>query len=136
MQSYTELLVSLYGFGALAGCGTTTYEATGEPRAVGADAIIDLEEVEGGNVMVTVEARHLAPPSRLDPGATTYVVWFVTPGGGVDKAGSLSYDADDRTGSLVATHTETSFRVLITAEASRNAMRPSEHVAVDREVSY
>lgn len=117
------------------GCGPTEYAAIGEPRAAGADATIELDEVRGGNVMVTVEARHLAPPGRIADGATTYVVWFVA-SGGVTKAGSLDYEPDDRTGVLVATSTEESFRVMITAEPSHAAARPSEHVVLDREVSY
>ena len=120
----------------LVGCGPTEYAAVGEPRAAGADATIEIDEVEGGNMMVTVEAMHLPPPGRIAEGATTYVVWFVSSGGGATKAGSLAYEADDRTGSLVATYTEETFRVIITAEPSRAAARPSEHVVLDREVSY
>ena len=118
-----------------AACGPTVYQAVGEPLAVGADATIELDEVEGGNILVTVKVTHLPPPDRLADGATTYVVWFVSPAGSVN-AGTLAYDADARSGSLVATSTETTFRLLITAEPSRAADRPSVSVVIDREVSY
>ncbi len=117
------------------GCGgPAEYALAGSARAAGADGTIQVEEIEGGNRMVTLTIQHLAPPDRLGSGMTQYSVWFVRAGAQPQRAGNLEYDADARQGTMMATTPMTRFTVKITAEADGNAVAPSDVVVADREV--
>ena len=121
---------------ALAGCGGgPTYEVGGTSQAAGTDAVITADEIDGGNVEVTVDILHLPPPGRMGRGLTTYVVWFTAPEAPAQKAGVLDYDADDRRGRLRATTPERRFELRVTAERNRNVRSPSETVAVRQTVN-
>jgi hypothetical protein len=120
---------------ALGGCGSNEYITRGTGSAAGADATIQLEEIEGGNALVAIEVRHLLPPSRVDSDCTTYVAWFTPEGQSPNVAGKLEYDEDDRVGVLRATSPDAAFEVRITAEESEEAAEPSEHVIVRQRVA-
>jgi len=120
----------------LPGCGgPDEYAIVGTARAAGADGLIQVEEIEGGNRLVTVELDHLPPPARLGEGMRAYVVWFVGNGQTPVKAGQLDYEEDARRGSMSATTPLSSFEVRVTAETNPNAASPSDVVVADRRVS-
>lgn len=123
---------------ALGGCGgPLKYEAKGTPRAPDADAHITAE-VNSTTVMtrVTVKLEHLAPPDRIQPGATTYVAWARKN----DKenwvrVGAVVYDADKRTGEMTeATVPLTQFEMIVSAEAQGAPQSPSQGVVVSQQV--
>lgn len=119
----------------LAACGgPAEYPLVGSARAAGADGTLSLEEIEGGNQMLTLTLDHLPPPARLADQATTYVVWLTQEGGQPAKAGALEYDEDARSGHMIATTPLTRFTLRVTAEPSRDVAAPSELVITEQMV--
>jgi hypothetical protein len=129
------LLVSLFMGVLTAGCGgPSEFAMTGTERSAGTDGLVTVEELEGGNHMVTLELAHLPPPNRLGEGLTTYVVWFTAPEQAAQKASLLAYDEDDRTGRATATTPLSRFTVSVTAERNGNSGTPSDIVVARRQV--
>lgn len=115
------------------GCGgPQEFVITGTSRALQADGLITVSEIEG-NRLVEIEMENLTPPSRYD-GATVYVVWFKAPNQEATMAGSLEFDEDDRTGQMRATTPLSRFEVLITAEQNTSRSQPSETVIATQRV--
>ena len=106
----------------------------GTAKAPSTSGIIELDDVDGGNTLVTVHMEHLHPPGRLDESFESYVVWFQGQGGQPVRAGELRYDPDKRTGDLAETATFTEFVVKITAEKTNNSSEPSKFVIATQEV--
>jgi hypothetical protein len=123
-------------FAALvAACGGPhEYALVGSSRAVGADGNIQVEQIEGGNRLVTISMQHLPPPDRLGDDMSVYAVWIVPPSGSPSYAGALEYDEDSREGRLMATTPHPEFTVKITAETAANAETPSEVVVAERTI--
>jgi len=111
----------------LAACGGPPI-VHGTQRAIGADAVMQVQRIEGGNQLVTVEVRHLPPPERIAPGTSRFVVWFVRSGHPATMASQLHYDPGSRQGRARATIPHRGFEVLITAERAGVVSAPSEHV--------
>lgn len=114
--------------------GPSKYQVVGSTRAPDADGRITVQKVEGGNAMVTLDLDHLAPPSRMEDGATTYVVWFQKEGQTPSRMGQLAYDTGKRTGTMRATTTDRQFDVLVTAERSSAVPAPSTTVIFQKQV--
>ncbi len=120
---------------SLTGCGgPTEYAVVGSARAAGADGTVEVEEIEGGNNLVTLTLNHLPPPDRLGNGMTVYVLWVVGEGAAPTNAGRLEYDPDERTGKGVATTPLHAFEIKVTAEESVEVGSPSEIVVATQEV--
>lgn len=117
-----------------AGCGSSEYVIVGSPQAVGADAVASVEEIEGGNLLINVEARNLAPAGRLQPGASKFVMWVIPAGKPAHNAGALEYDEDDREGHGVATTPVKSFELRVTAEASKDAATPGPTTVFTKQI--
>jgi len=120
---------------SLWGCGPSEYPIVGSARAAGADGTVQVEDVEGGNHLVTVHMAHLPPPNRLGTGMTTYVVWFTGQGAQPVKAGTLDFDADAREGNMMATTPLKNFEIKVTAEQNAGVAAPSEYVVASRRVN-
>lgn len=119
----------------LAACGgTSEYVIVGTARAAGTDGTITVEEIEGGNHLVTIALQHLPPPERLGEGLTTYVVWIVPAEGQATKAGKLDYDPETREGRVMATTPEESFTVKVTAEEGPDVAEPGEVVVAQKQI--
>jgi len=119
----------------LSACGgTAEFPLVGSSRAPGADGTVQIEQIEGGNRLVTIGVTNLLPPARLGRGLTTYVVWF-DGNNQTLKAGTLQYDDDNREGHMMATTPMASFTVKITAERNANVGSPSDVVVASRRVA-
>jgi hypothetical protein len=133
MKFHQLALVLIAALTGLGGCGPTTYQMTGTEHAAGTDATATVEEIEGGNVLVTLEVEHLAPPGRVSSGMNTYVMWFR--GSGDARIGAvLEYDEDDRVGRATATTHESQFEIVVTAESTRSPGSPSEVIVMRRRI--
>lgn len=128
MRRMLQLVGVLGAFAMLAACGGTQYMLQGQERAAGADAQVDVEQQDGGNNLVSIEAHNLLPPERLADGLTTYVVWFQPPEQTPQRMGRLAYDAEGRTGAMTATTANATFQVIVTGEGAPDVPSPSEHV--------
>jgi len=124
---------------SLAACGgPLEYMVKGTPSAPDADAKI-VADVNSKTVITTlsIEAEHLAPPDRLMPGATAYVVWARKDSSSEwQRIGSLQYDTDKRSGSLpTATVPLTTFELIVSAEQQNSPKSPSPHVVIQQKVA-
>jgi hypothetical protein len=105
--------------------------ASGETPA--ADGTVSTEKDDNDNTIVEVRVEHLAPPSRLASGATTYVVWVEAEGVGVHGVGALKVDRD-LTGKLDFVTTHRVFRVVVTPEARATVAAPSHRAVFTADV--
>ena len=109
----------------------------GTARAPSTSGIVEVDDIDGGNTLVTVHLDYLHPPTRLEQGYSTYVVWFQ--GAGKEKiairAGTLAYDSDARTGDFSGTSPMQKFVVKITAEREASPSRPSDYVIATQQVT-
>ncbi|MBK8172655.1 MAG: hypothetical protein IPK60_20270 [Sandaracinaceae bacterium] len=121
---------------SLAGCGgPSQFALVGSGGAAGADGNVQVEEVDGGNHLLTIHVEHLPPPERLAEGLTTYAVWLVANGQAAVKAGHLDFDSESRMGNLVATTPLSDFELKITAESDANASTPGNTVVLTRQIT-
>ena len=115
------------------GCGGSDYALVGTPAAPGADGVVEVEKIDGGNRMVTVTLEHLLPPDRLGS-YDNYTMWFQGKDQPPVKMGVLDYDKDDRTGKIMATTPLKSFGLKITAESGRDSVAPSDAVVAKQSI--
>lgn len=94
------------------------------PDIPAAEGVVRATAGENGNTQLRVFVRHLAPPEKVRPDATTYVVWVQPPDGPPQNMGALAVDADLR-GSLTTVTPLRSFDVFITLERSPTVTAPS-----------
>lgn len=121
----------LLGLGlGLAACGskpqTTSFPFEASSVTPAATGEVVTRSDDNGNTRLTVDVQHLAPPDRVAPGATVYVVWGtdVAAGSTARNLGALRVDKDLR-GKLEATTPLRTFDLMITAEASPGIEAPS-----------
>ncbi|MEZ4447852.1 MAG: hypothetical protein R3B09_00145 [Nannocystaceae bacterium] len=117
------LLTALLATSSVA-CATKV-AAPADAPALGSDARIVAKKNKTGTYAVSVELMNLAPPSRLDPAAQSFVVWFVAGEEAPVRAGVLAYDEGDRRGALEATTPGRVFDVMITLEKEPAPAEPS-----------
>ncbi|MCG8554506.1 MAG: hypothetical protein MJD61_04345, partial [Proteobacteria bacterium] len=130
-RSSVLLIAALLG---LSSCGSSEYLVVGHTAAVPTQGVLEVEELDGGNVFVHLDLDYLPPPSRLDEAGKLYVVWFLADGKEPFRAGQMAYDPTAQGGRMSATFPARKFEVLITAERGPDAASPSEHVAVRQAV--
>lgn len=106
----------------------------GSAKAPSTSGIIEVDDISGGNTLVSIHLEHLHPPQRLDRDFGHYVVWFKGGAGPAIRAGALRYDPDNRTGDLSETSTLKEFTVLVTAERQENAAQPGDYVIASHKI--
>ncbi|NIR31724.1 MAG: hypothetical protein GWN84_20905 [Gammaproteobacteria bacterium] len=99
----------------------------------GADAEMVVTPMESGNFKVAVDVEHLAPPHRIAPGLSHYVVWVDEPNEEPRRLGHLPLDGE-REAEMFGTTVASSFEVLVTAEHETDAFSPSDHVVLRQTV--
>lgn len=72
----------------LSSCATTLKFPSSDVTPA-ADISATKKEDKHGNYKVTLTAKNLASPDRLNPPKNTYVVWIVTTSDGIRKLGQL-----------------------------------------------
>jgi hypothetical protein len=117
------------------GCGgPRTYTMTGTQRDPGSEARLVIENIEGGNHLMTLTVRFLTPPERLGDGNTVFRVWIRLPNGVTTDEGALGYTPDSREGRATITTPHGRFTVLVTAERDATAAAPSDFVIMQQDV--
>lgn len=106
---------SAFGCGIFGGGSKQAMRAS--PSIPSSEGTVESEVDDNGNVRLAVEVTRLPHPSKVNPGATVYVVW-ITPGSAVvQNAGTLVVD-DDLKGKLETVTPYKSFQLTVTPEAS------------------
>jgi hypothetical protein len=114
----------------LAACGgksqTASFPFEASSVTPGAMGEVVTRTDANGNTRLSIDVQHLAPPDRVAPGATVYVVWVtdVAAGATPQNLGALRVDKDLRGKLEVATPLRT-FDLTITAEPSPGVVAPS-----------
>ena len=94
-------------------------------RMPAAEGIVVVAKADNDNTALEVSVRHLAPPEKIAPEATTYVVWArASAANDVQNLGALKVNKDLQ-GTLKTVTPLRTFDVFITAEASPTAQSPS-----------
>lgn len=137
MKSFARplLIVAALALPALAACGSTEYQVRGSERAAGSDALIQVEDFEGGRHQVRVSFTNLPPADRIGSGNTTFIVWSISRNQPPRNEGPLEYDADARTGLGTFVTAETSLTVRVTAERTATVNTPSDATIIQKQIS-
>lgn len=90
-----------------------------------AQGTVTATSAANNNTAIVVDVHHLAPPERVQPGATTYVVWARATGrDDYQNLGGLKVDSDLH-GRLQTVTSLRSFDVIVTAEESPTVTTPA-----------
>lgn len=120
------LAVTISLTAALGGCATT-YVMASDPAVPFAKGEVDATFEQNGNGRMLVKVEHLGEAGRLDPSATTYVVWIKPEKSDAPKVvnmGALKVDADYR-GELEFVTPYEKFEVMITPEKRGDVPEPT-----------
>jgi len=79
---------------------------------------------DNGNSKVSIRVKHLAPPSKMAPDSTVYVVWLQPVDGDSQNVGALLLNSDLE-GSLDTVTPHHRFRITITPEPNGQAASPT-----------
>jgi hypothetical protein len=117
--------------------GPLHYAPKGTPKAPEADAEISAEVDKNASMThLTILADHLAPPGRLQPDATTYVVWTrKNDSAQWQRIGALDYSESDRKGTLKAASVPlTAFDLVVSIEKNAAPESPSGDVVIQQRI--
>lgn len=88
---------------------------------------------DNGNTNVALRVKHLAPPSKIAPEATVYVVWIQPLDGTKQNVGALTLN-DDLEGSLDTLTPHKRFQISVTPEPSGLVAQPTHDPVFTYEV--
>lgn len=91
-----------------------------------AEGKVKLKKNRNGNIEIKLEVKHLAPPGRIIPGASVFVVWArgLAPEAAAQNLGALKVDKNLK-GKLTADTAMSSFDLFITCEQSQTVTAPA-----------
>lgn len=92
------------------------------PAAMG---VVHVNTDRNGNLTVEMEAKHLAPPDRLSPPHSTYVVWVQPAGKPAEVMGELRVNKEDMGASFKTSVPYHNFDIFVTAEDNAKPDTPS-----------
>src|ERR1700747_3545067 len=122
--------------GLFAACSSVSEDLRKNPPVTDAEGKATVDTGEFGSFPLEVEVKNLAPPERVIPGATLYVVWArpihslpnepAEAGAPVQNVGALRLEGDKRS---VKTRIPPlrNFQIFVTAEPSPNGQSPTSN---------
>ncbi|NUO47544.1 MAG: hypothetical protein HOV80_01670 [Polyangiaceae bacterium] len=120
----------------LGGCGTV-YPLTADPSIPFAEGRVMASRNDDGTVEIDLDTLHMGDPGKLDPAATTYVVW-IRPLGQTDakpeNVGGFKPNTELK-GWLSFKTKHKDIELFVTPEASADAAAPTGHILLKGEVS-
>lgn len=120
---------------AASACGDDRFIVIGTAKAPSTSGFVEVEDASDDGATLLVHLEHLHPASHVDPAARYYAVWFAAAAAGAPRfAGVLRYNADQRTGELLADAPFTKLIVTITAETTDKPSAPSAIEVASQEV--
>jgi hypothetical protein len=128
------VLLALTSLTGAASCAGNEQMMAASAEIPAAEGKVSTEDADNGNTRVRIEVKHLAPPRRVAPDATTYVVWLEAAGSTTQNVGALRVD-DDLVGSLEFVTVYKTFRVVVTPEALATLSAPSHRAVFTADVN-
>ena len=92
------------------------------PAAMG---VVHVNTERNGNLALEVEAKHLAPPDRLSPAHSNYIVWVQPSGQQPQMLGELRVNTQDEAASFKTSVPYHNFDIVVTAEDTAKPTTPS-----------
>ncbi|MBK8724938.1 MAG: hypothetical protein IPL96_02490 [Holophagaceae bacterium] len=108
----------------------TMVSAAGVPASQGT---VKATQGDNGNTKLSIHVKHLAPPSKISPDATVYVVWLQPRNGERQNIGALALDSNLE-GSLTTVTPHRRFLVTVTPEAGGQVSQPTHEPVFSSEV--
>jgi hypothetical protein len=123
---YGALLVLLLAGSVTTAGAATTLRLGSSPEIPAAQGKVRLRNTRNGNVEIKLEVKHLAPPGRITPGGSVFVVWTrgLAAGAQAQNMGALVVDKNLK-GKLTAVTALSSFDLFITSEQSQSVTYPA-----------
>lgn len=133
----TRLFLTLAATAFIA-CGSSpppTFNFVGSSAAPAAEGSAVVTSGPNGNSRLVVTVRHLAPPERIAPGSTAYVVWVTPLGdGAAQNVGALRLDSN-LTGTLDTVTPLHDFVMTVGVEADPTAQKPTSTPVITSTIS-
>lgn len=127
--SFVSLAMGLLMVLSFSACATRMNFAV-SPVVPAAKGHVKVEKSKNGNYILTVETINLAPPERLSPKRSVYVVWMETKGNPVRNIGMIksisSFFSNSLTGEMKASSTVKPTGVFITGEKDGDVSYPGK----------
>jgi hypothetical protein len=134
LQNWRELKMKIHrfvigmliviGLSATSCAGSKQLRLSSSEGIPAAQSTVKVSTTDNGNTGIDLEVEHLAPPERVDPNATIYVVWVRGDNAEPQNLGALKVDKDLK-GSLAAVTPLRAFELYITAEPSQASTTPA-----------
>jgi hypothetical protein len=116
------------------GCATAPQSMRSGAGVPASEGTVSATAGDNGNTNVTIRVKHLAPPSKLAPDATIYVVWIQPQNGDVQNAGGMALN-DNLEGSLAAVTPHRQFLLIVTPEVNGQVAQPTNEPVFTAEVA-
>ncbi|CAN5247333.1 hypothetical protein BH09MYX1_BH09MYX1_51330 [soil metagenome] len=116
--------------------GPLKYQVASTDKAKGADATIKAEAKTAEHQMVlSIDAVNLAPPTRITDGAKAFVVWArKSTAAQWSRVGNFTYDESARSAKFNGTFPELEFDIEISVEKDDNAGAPSSDIIFSQHI--
>ena len=124
MSSHIRRLLFVGIVAGQVGC-SMSWRLTGGTAVPAAEGMASTKLGDNGNTRLEVKVKHLAFPEKVNPGATTYVVWATADGGAAPtNIGALRLDKnlEGKLDTLTPFH---AFLLTITPEVAGTASGPT-----------
>lgn len=122
----TVVTVGLLALSNFSCFGTRKIQLTAVPEIPAAQSSVKVSLTDNGNTKIELSVQHMAPPERVSPGATIYVVWVRgnDSNSRSQNLGALKVDADLKA-SISAVTPLRDFELFVTAEPTQTGSEPS-----------
>ena len=110
------------------------YAVVGSAEVPSVHGDVEIEKIDKGQLLVTVELDQLPAPSQIEAGLTDYVLWFVVVGEDPQRQTVLEYDAEGRVGRASVPTSLREFEMRITAESTPTPDTPSYLLVASQQI--
>ncbi len=115
------------------GCKTNKATMTSGAGVPASEGTVQVSTGPNDNTKIIIRVRRLAPPSKVVPDATVYVVWIKPRNGAVQNVGSMILNKNLE-GFLNTTTPHRRFKVIVTPEPSGKVNEPTHEPVFTSEV--
>jgi hypothetical protein len=128
-------LISLMAVSMIASCNPAAdYALVGSAYVPAAQGEIEVEKIDGDQILLTVTLDHLVSPEKIEVGLTHYIVWFVPVADRPLYQTALEYDPETRVGRASIPTSLREFELQVTAENSETPNQPSDLLMASQKI--